>query len=893
MKRRRIVNTRAFAGVAVVALVAAAVAMVAPAAAKADEEPVPSLDPGWSAQFVPPATPRLRAAVVANCLPVDTVFYAATDWLRLAQKLRSNPSACANYYVSVPPLAADKTALRANQAGPIRALGSQFHAMAEISVTGWASWVAADSSRTWFDAGVEARRRMAVAGFDVNAGDIWAVNEFSSAVRTGSGAARTNMRDLVRGLYTGDGTTPIQGLTWVAGIGQPTTNLGPYKSNVKAWLGDAPFWSDMAAYVRFFSQEVYGSVTNWAVPGTSTADRLGPLSDFVEHFGILAGHGPADVAGASAYLGQADAPTANAAWPRPAFGWPPATNPAPDTLVKSYVAAQVYGLRHEQGSRPSQTWGFAWNPANFVAPDAPIPDFVNKTASILDSLATAIHATDLPSDDQGSAACGTDFVLCTGDFPGSVLNPVWHIFNTWTQPDAFDSAVTVQEDAQSEIALNASDADGDPLTYAIVDQPAHGTLTGSGPTVTYTPSAGFYGADSFTFGVNDGVMNSRTATVSITVNAPPTVTLDPAGPVDEGAPPIGLTAATSDPDGDPVSLTWSTPDGTASFAADDGPATVTVTVTADDGRGGVAKASIDIEVRNVPPAADAGPDAAGVWGTPVTLVGSTGDPSAADVAAGLTAKWDFGDGTTGNGLEVDHVYADPGTYTATLTTRDKDGGKSTDTTTVTVGTRPATLTEATPPVLDVAAATVGVQFGDGAGSARLDGHLVTFGVGSRTCSALTDKHGLATCRLPSPPLGPNTVTATFGGDTLYGEASTSAPVLFYGLPTGGTFAVGDRSAVGEVTFWSPTWWLFNTLSAGAAPTSFKGFVHPVADRWTASPGLGHVPTTVPEWIGVIVTTAVTKDGAEISGDKARLVVVHVDTYDPTLVGRGTVVADVG
>ena len=40
------------------------------------------------------------------------------------------------------------------------------------------------------------------------AGDIWAVNELSSAVRQGAGAARTNMRALIRGLYTGDGTGP-------------------------------------------------------------------------------------------------------------------------------------------------------------------------------------------------------------------------------------------------------------------------------------------------------------------------------------------------------------------------------------------------------------------------------------------------------------------------------------------------------------------------------------------------------------------------------------------------------------------------------------------------------------------------------------------------------------
>jgi len=44
-------------------------------------------------------------------------------------------------------------------------------------------------------------------------------------------------------------------------------------------------------------------------------------------------------------------------------------------------------------------------------------------------------------------------------------------------------------------------------------------------------------------------------------------------------------------------------------------------------------------------------------------------------------------------------------------------------------------------------------------------------------------------------------------------------------------------------------------------------------------------------MGVIVTAAVTKDKAVITGEKTRLIVVHVDTYDLALVGQGTVVAD--
>jgi hypothetical protein len=84
---------------------------------------VPSLDPEWSADFVPPAMPQVRSLTAAACRPLSAVFYTETDWLRLAQKMRANPSSCADYYVSIPPLAADKTKLRNGEAAKIRALG--------------------------------------------------------------------------------------------------------------------------------------------------------------------------------------------------------------------------------------------------------------------------------------------------------------------------------------------------------------------------------------------------------------------------------------------------------------------------------------------------------------------------------------------------------------------------------------------------------------------------------------------------------------------------------------------------------------------------------------------------------------------------------------------------
>ena len=84
-------------------------------------------------------------------------------------------------------------------------------------------------------------------------------------------------------------------------------------------------------------------------------------------------------------------------------------------------------------------------------------------------------------------------------------------------PTADDQSVTVTKDKSQAVTLTGSDADGDALTYIVLTSPAHGTLTGSGTSLTYTPARGYIGPDSFTFKVNDGAVDSDTATVSITV----------------------------------------------------------------------------------------------------------------------------------------------------------------------------------------------------------------------------------------------------------------------------------------------------------------------------------------------------------------------------------------
>src|SRR5690606_27961879 len=86
-----------------------------------------------------------------------------------------------------------------------------------------------------------------------------------------------------------------------------------------------------------------------------------------------------------------------------------------------------------------------------------------------------------------------------------------------TAPVAADQALTLAEDTSLAITLHATDADNDPLSYTVTGSPSHGSLSGTAPALTYTPNLHYHGADSFTFVVNDGTVDSNVATVVLTV----------------------------------------------------------------------------------------------------------------------------------------------------------------------------------------------------------------------------------------------------------------------------------------------------------------------------------------------------------------------------------------
>ncbi len=86
-------------------------------------------------------------------------------------------------------------------------------------------------------------------------------------------------------------------------------------------------------------------------------------------------------------------------------------------------------------------------------------------------------------------------------------------------PLANPQTLNTNEDTPLNILLSGSDVDGDQITYQLVNLPGFGGISGTPPNLIYTPSVNFYGEDQFTFQVNDGLLNSTTAAVTITVNA--------------------------------------------------------------------------------------------------------------------------------------------------------------------------------------------------------------------------------------------------------------------------------------------------------------------------------------------------------------------------------------
>jgi hypothetical protein len=201
---------------------------------------------------------------------------------------------------------------------------------------------------------------------------------------------------------------------------------------------------------------------------------------------------------------------------------------------------------------------------------------------------------------------------------------------------------------------------------------------------------------------------------------------------------------------------------------------------------------------------------------------------------------------------------------------------------------------------------------DGGSPGPVPQESVTLAVGTQTCVGTTNVSGEVSCTIPSVsvPLGPETVGASFAGDAHYAASSASKAAIVFAFPSNGVFTLGDKTVASAtpsttVTWWADTWSSLNSLTGGAAPNPFKGFVATVTlptttpplscgSPWTTSPGSSPPPPgSVPSYMGTLVTSKVTKSGSTISGNAVGIVVVKTNpgySTNPANHGTGQIVA---
>ncbi len=138
---------------------------------------------------------------------------------------------------------------------------------------------------------------------------------------------------------------------------------------------------------------------------------------------------------------------------------------------------------------------------------------------------------DVTSGSNGAFSAGTGWDHPTGwgtPIATSLINDIVAAAGgtappppTNTAPVASNGAVSTNENQAVSGTMSASDSDGDTLSFAIVSQPTHGSVSITNAATgafTYTPANNFYGSDSFTFHATDSAGNvSNTATETITV----------------------------------------------------------------------------------------------------------------------------------------------------------------------------------------------------------------------------------------------------------------------------------------------------------------------------------------------------------------------------------------
>jgi VCBS repeat-containing protein len=285
------------------------------------------------------------------------------------------------------------------------------------------------------------------------------------------------------------------------------------------------------------------------------------------------------------------------------------------------------------------------------------------------------------------------------------------------------TAKTISEDGSPTafaLTLNATDADGNTMTWQVSTTASHGTAgvsstsNGQTATVTYVPTANYNGTDTFTLTVSDGNGGTATHVVNVTISAvndAPVITqgASTAKTISEDGSPTAFSLTLNATDADSDAMTWQVSTvashGTAGVSSTSNGQTATVTyvptanyngtdtftLTVSDGNGGTAThvVSVTITAVNDAPVITQGASTA-------KTISEDGSPTAfaltlnATDVDGDTMTWQVSTtashGTAGvssasNGQTATVTYVPTanynGTDTFTLTVSDGKGGTAT------------------------------------------------------------------------------------------------------------------------------------------------------------------------------------------------------------------------
>ncbi|WP_439393019.1 VCBS domain-containing protein [Bradyrhizobium sp. PMVTL-01] len=137
--------------------------------------------------------------------------------------------------------------------------------------------------------------------------------------------------------------------------------------------------------------------------------------------------------------------------------------------------------------------------------------YVADTANSLATGVTAIDTFTYTVKDPGNAVSNPTTLKIT-------------VTGTNDAPVATNDAATTTQNVPVQIFVLNNDTDVDSLILSPtnVSAAAHGTVAvNADGSITYTPDAGYTGADSFTYRASDGSLSSNLATVNLTVTAAP------------------------------------------------------------------------------------------------------------------------------------------------------------------------------------------------------------------------------------------------------------------------------------------------------------------------------------------------------------------------------------